>query len=112
MEFEPHNVQADVESPALKTCKKIVAGLFDYSILSIIVIVLLIGTICVIVFSKPRISPVSFTIKRARFNINSLDQEDLEGQEQLPFNHSSIYHARPTLPPPIYDEGSGDNDMN
>ena len=110
--FEPHNVQADVQSPALKTCKKLIAGCFDYSVLSITVIVLLLITLCIIAFSRPRGSPVSFTIKKAKFNINSVDQdEDVEKQNQTTVNRSDTTQTVVTLPPlPDLADGSGDFD--
>ena len=114
-DFEPHKVQADVQSPALKTCKRMIAGCFDYSVLSIIVIVLLLITLCIIAFSRQRTSPVSFTIKKAKFNINSIDQdEDIENQNRTPFFDKHIANqTRATLPPlPTYFDGSGDGDTD
>ena len=105
MMTENHHIKEDVETPALRTCRKIVAGFFDYSVLSIIVIILLIVTLCIIAFAKSRNSQVSFIIRRAKFEVNSNDQ-DAEGQRKgIDVNQTT----RTTIPPLPEFLGSGDD---
>ena len=109
-ETPPHLQVA--ESP-LSTCRRFLDSCFNYGIISIVVIVLLFVALCIVAFSRQRdnTNPVSFIIKRAKFMINSEDQdvESNNGEN----NGSEENHSRPTIPPipPFFDEvpeGSGE----
>ena len=75
------------EVDQLKKCKEIVSVCFDYGIISFVVIIILASSLCIVAFVKPRQfpSPVSFVIQKARFHMNTNDENGIfeEGSGRL-----------------------------
>ena len=110
-EIPPHLQVA--ESPELTTCRRMLGSCFNYGVISVIVIILLFAILCILAFRKPteNTNPVSFIIKRAKFMINSEDQDE---ESQVEDQTDGANQSRPTIPPipPFFDSGSGDNEIN
>ena len=112
-EIPPHLQVAESESE-LTTCRRMLGSCFNYGVISVIVIMLLFAILCILAFGKPRenTNPVAFIIKRAKFMINSEDQ-DIESQNEENTG-DGVNQSRPTIPPipPIFDSGSGESEIN